>query len=468
MATVRIFGHYVPGSVLLLALFEALILIASVYAGAYIRFAGEAHEIALSIGPLFPRALATAIFLLLSMSALGLYQTRYRSGPVGLILRISMSFIFGLIGLVVLFYIAPYFYLGRGALAISLLLSLVGISALHLIFFHYMDADLFKRRVLILGAGEKASAMMLWMRRKSDQRNFRIVGFVPVDGDKSTQTFLNPILPIVSSLNELVRRHDIDEVVVAMDERRNNLPIPDLLSCRLQGISIIDAITFMERETGKVKLDLLYPSWLIFSDGYRHGTIHDYGKRLLDITASLAISIIALPVMLITAIAILIESRGQGPIFYRQIRVGQDGRPFHILKFRSMVVDAEKQGAQWATKADPRITSVGAVIRKYRIDELPQLINVIRGDMSLVGPRPERPEFVAELNANVPFYGERHRVKPGITGWAQLNYPYGACAKDALEKLQYELYYVKNQSLFLDFMILVQTVEVVLFGKGAR
>jgi len=241
-----------------------------------------------------------------------------------------------------------------------------------------------------------------------------------------------------------------------------------LLECRLAGIEINELPSFLERETGKVRLDVMNPSWIIFGEGFRASPLQRALERGFDVFASFMLLVIALPFMLLAVIAIKFEDGWQAPILYRQRRVGRYSEPFDVLKFRSMSVDAEKDGAVWAVQDDPRVTRVGAVIRKTRIDELPQLFNVLRGDMSFVGPRPERPEFVEQLEQTIPYYRERHTVKPGITGWAQLCYPYGSSEKDALEKLQYDLYYVKNRSLLFDLAILVQTVEVVLWGKGAR
>jgi sugar transferase (PEP-CTERM system associated) len=256
------------------------------------------------------------------------------------------------------------------------------------------------------------------------------------------------------------------EVVVATDERRG-MPVLQLLHCKLAGINVVDYLTFFERETRKVELEALQPSWLIFSDGFRQGKLIDAAKRAFDLAVSLALIVFTLPVILIAALAVWLEDGA--PVLYRQERVGRDGRNFTLMKFRSMRVDAEAAGApQWARNEDPRATRVGLVLRKFRIDELPQLLNVLAGDMSFVGPRPERPFFVEELAATIPFYRERHSVKPGITGWAQVNYPYGASLEDARHKLAYDLYYVKNRTLFLDFLILVQTVRVILFHEGAR
>ena len=237
----------------------------------------------------------------------------------------------------------------------------------------------------------------------------------------------------------------------------------------MNGVQITDITNFLEQRTSKIRLDTMHPSTLIFADGYSHAVLASYGKRMLDISASLALLAVSWPVMLLTAMAIYLESGGKGTILYRQERVGKDGIPFNVLKFRSMRMDAEKDGkAQWASKDDDRVTRIGRVIRKYRIDELPQLLNVLKGDMSFVGPRPERPLFVQELSSKIPYYGLRHKVNPGITGWAQICYPYGSSDQDALEKLQYDLYYIKNYSLWFDFLILAQTVYAVLSGRGGR
>ena len=242
-----------------------------------------------------------------------------------------------------------------------------------------------------------------------------------------------------------------------------------MLECKLHGLDVIDLLSFFEREQGKLPLDILRPDWLIYSDGFEKGAFRDVMKRLFDIGASLLILLITWPFMLLAVIAIKFEEGRHAPVFYRQVRVGYLGKPFEVLKFRSMTVNAEKEGgAQWATEGDSRVTRVGGFMRQTRIDELPQIINVIRGDMSFVGPRPERPEFVGQLSDAIPYYMERHAVKPGITGWAQVCYPYGASMDDSVQKQEFDLYYIKNHTIFLDMLILAQTAEVVLFGKGAR
>jgi sugar transferase (PEP-CTERM system associated) len=334
---------------------------------------------------------------------------------------------------------------------------------------------LFQRRVLVLGAGREAARIGARLRRRSDRRGFELLAYVSLgEGTRIPGAESAPVLPIAQlDLPEFCREHGIEEIVVATDDRRGDgaqapLPVDALLTCRTAGILVTELVRFLEREAGRVDLDVLRPSWLLFSPGFtlplRMGL-----KRTVDVAASLVLLAVSWPVMIVTALAIRLEDGGSAPVLYRQTRVGLRGRRFRVLKFRSMCVDAERLGQpQWADREDPRITRTGGFIRALRIDELPQLFNVLRGDMSLVGPRPERPEFVDRFDREIPFYGARHSVKPGLTGWAQLNYPYGSSDEDARRKLEFDLYYVKNYSVALDLMIMIRTVEVVLFGRGAR
>ena len=270
-------------------------------------------------------------------------------------------------------------------------------------------------------------------------------------------------------VEQLVHELKADEVVIAMDDRRGNLPVRELMNCKLGGVQVIDIIEFLERETGKIRIDLVRPGWLIFSSGFRISRPRRVAKRIVDLIIGFVIGLISLPFMVLIVLAIKIEDGLAAPVLYRQVRVGFRGENFNVLKFRSMREDAESDGqAVWAEENDSRITRVGRILRKLRLDELPQVFNVIRGEMSIVGPRPERPQFVDKLSESIPFYAERHSVLPGVTGWAQIQYPYGSTEHDAAEKLQYDLYYVKNHNLFLDLMIILQTVEVVLWGKGSR
>jgi sugar transferase (PEP-CTERM system associated) len=462
---VRIFKHYINLPILLLGLLEFLLLVLSTYAGVALRFGFEqmTHEHVV----LLPRALAYAFTIWASLTAVGLYHVRQMPTFLGVLLRMGIAFLLASVLLALLFYVVPTLFLGRGALGLALIVAFFLIGVSRLLFSRVVDEDVFKRRVLIFGAGERA-ANLLNVPHRTDMRGYRLVGFVHPPG---TPLAVNPrwVVGAGGGLCELVRRNDVDEVVVAVDDRRNGLPIQELLDCKLRGTAVTDALSFYERETGRVNVDLMYPSWMIFSDGFIRNRIQAVTQRGFDVIASLMLLAITWPVMAVTAALIYLEDRGRHPILYRQTRVGYESRAFEVLKFRSMRPDAEKDGqAVWAQENDDRVTRVGKIIRKYRIDELPQIFNVLRGDMSFVGPRPERPTFVEELSGKIPFYRERHSVKPGITGWAQLCYRYGSTDEDALEKLQYDLYYVKNRSLLFDLMILLQTAEVVLWRQGAR
>ena len=346
----------------------------------------------------------------------------------------------GGITLTVLYYAVPPAYLGRGVLGMALLLGYVVVALWRVLFLTFVDADLFKRRVVVLGAGERAAEMIRMMRRKSDQRGIKILGCVPVGADP-----LSVPAPVLLH------------------------PVGALLECKQRGIAVIELAEFFEREAGKIKMDLTNPSWLVFSEGFNISPTRRMTKRAFDVAVALLVLIVAWPFMLLTALAIRLESNAGAPILYRQERVGENGKPFQVIKFRSMGTDAEGDGvARWASKHDNRVTRVGRFIRKVRLDELPQLWNVLRGDMSVIGPRPERPQFVDDFNIRIGYYWLRHCVKPGLTGWAQLRYTYGSSLEDAEEKLKFDLFYVKNQNLVFDLTILVQTVEVVLFGRGAR
>lgn len=467
MGTIRLFNHAVKKLYLMLMAAEVLLLICATYLGVYLRFATDPDAIAESVGAVLPRAVAFAVVMLLSLVATGLYNRRLRDGTEGVLIRLGLSFLMGAMFMSVVFYSIPQIMLGRGAFALTLLCGFVLLLVTRIMFLKLLSQQQMKRRVLVLGAGQRVKPLAM-LRRKSDLVGFNIIGYVPFAGDR-VETDSSRLVDPGKDLADYVARNRIDEIVVAMDDRRRGLPADELLRCRTQGAEVVDLLTFLERETGKIKLDVMYPSWLAFSQGFRHGILRALVKRVFDIVASLVLLLLAMPVAALTALAIWLESGFSGPILYRQVRVGEGGREFLVLKFRSMRTDAERPGqAQWAREQDPRVTRVGAFIRKYRVDELPQLINVLRGEMSFVGPRPERPEFVTGLKRSLPYYGERHQVKPGLTGWAQICYPYGASEKDAFEKLEYDLYYVKNHSLFLDLSIMLQTAEVVLWGKGAR
>ncbi|MGV0976147.1 MAG: TIGR03013 family XrtA/PEP-CTERM system glycosyltransferase [Azonexus sp.] len=322
-----------------------------------------------------------------------------------------------------------------------------------------------KRRILVFGTGIKAHEVKRALN-KSDP-SAEIVGFFAGPNENDSIMPGNQIISRGKTLSETAMALNVQEIVVALSERRSGaMPLRELLDCKLSGIQVLDLASYFEKTLGQIRLDSLYAGWLIFGDGFNQGRIRSFTKRIFDIVCSLILLTFALPVMLVTTLLIILESGF--PVFYRQERVGRNGRLFDVIKFRSMRCDAEKDGKPvWAKSADDRVTRVGRIIRKLRIDELPQLYCVLKGDMSLVGPRPERPFFVDQLTREIPFYAVRHSVKPGVTGWAQVCYHYGATVEDSAEKLQYDLYYVKNHSLFLDLVVLFETVGVVITGKGA-
>ena len=462
----RFFRMYLKVPVVLLALIEAALFVFAPYQAAALRFGSAVSDNVTPTGQLWPTAVLFSAVTVLSLFAMGLYTTRQRSTRTGMVLRIVAGVLNAAALSALLYYLVPNLEIGRGMLALTAGVAIAGSMIARMLFDHIVDQDLFKRRVLVYGAGRRA-ASLLELRRRSDQRGFRIVGFIRTEGDDAG-TPMERTLPRPEDLYSWVIKNPIDEIVVAMDDRRRGFPMHEFLECRLAGIDIIELPSFLERETGKVRLDVLNPSWIIFGEGFRASQVERWLERGFDLVASCVLLLLGLPLMFAATIAIMIEDGWQAPVLYRQRRVGQHGRVFDVFKFRSMSEDAESTGVTWAVKDDPRVTRVGAIIRKTRIDELPQLCNVLRGEMSFVGPRPERPEFVEQLEERIPYYRERHSVKPGITGWAQLCYPYGSSERDALEKLQYDLYYVKNRSLLFDLAILVQTVEVVLWGKGAR
>jgi sugar transferase (PEP-CTERM system associated) len=328
-------------------------------------------------------------------------------------------------------------------------------------------SEVFNRRVLVLGLGSTARAVGTALS-DPDVPSVKLVGYFPIHSREDVAVPAHMVLRSDLSLQAVISRERIDEVIVAVrDQRGAALPLSELLTCRLQGVRITDLPVFYERVRGEVPVEFLKASHLIFGEGFRLSPGREFRKRLFDVVVSLLLFIATLPVMAVTALAIKLES--PGPLIYRQQRVGRGGKLFDLLKFRSMCVDAEQDGQpQWAAEGDSRVTRVGRFIRLARIDELPQLVNVLRGEMSFVGPRPERPYFVEQLARQIPFYATRLTVKPGITGWAQVRFPYGASVEDAASKLRFDLYYVKNHSFMLDIVILLETVRVVLFGRGSR
>ncbi|MDP3420308.1 MAG: TIGR03013 family PEP-CTERM/XrtA system glycosyltransferase, partial [Thiobacillus sp.] len=381
--------------------------------------------------------------------------------------RLGLSFGLGLVSMSLLFYFFPDLLVGRGAFLLSFGLALLGILLSRALFIRWVRAGALKTRALVVGTGSRAAHIEALLAKRGNATNVQVVGYLPMGGSHHFVDHAR-ILDSDEALPELAARLQISEIVLAVRDRRSGgLPVQDLLRCKLRGIRVLELSSFFERENGHLQIDSMNASWMILAEGFHQGIVRDTIKRLFDLLVSAAMLLVTLPIMALAALLIKLES--PGPVLYRQERVGQGGNNFTILKFRSMGVDAEKDGKpRWAGQNDSRVTLTGRFIRRTRIDELPQIFNVFFGDMSFVGPRPERPYFVQDLTQKIPYYGVRHTVKPGITGWAQVRYAYGATDEDAMHKLQYDLYYVKNHSLFLDLMILFQTAQVVLWGKGVR
>lgn len=363
-----------------------------------------------------------------------------------------------------LYLLVPSIAIGNRIFVSSLVIFLIAIVAWRLLFNRLAYGSHLEERVLIVGTGATARMVARQIQRQHDF-GYRVIGFID---DEAGRGVLNPAtVGGPGDIPRIVERYDVDRIVVGLSDRRGRLPIAELLQAKLSGVRVEDATTTYERLTGKILIDDLKPSWLIFSDGFVISRWTRFWKRLFDIGLASAAFVLSAPLTLLTALAVYLDS--EGPVLYCQERVGENGRIFIVYKFRSMRVDAERDGRPvWARNGDERVTRVGRFIRTTRLDELPQLWNVLRGDMSFVGPRPERPFFVEQLAREIPFYQQRHAVKPGLTGWAQIKYEYGSSVEDAIEKLRYDLYYIKHLSIALDLSIVFDTVKVVIFGKGAK
>lgn len=462
---IRFSRHYISVHLILLIASDIAILVSSLYLGVSIRFLETGDHLPDSLGPLMPKAVLFAMVMVLIMTAFGMYNSELRAGIRVIAMRITASFAVGFLAMSQLFYLFPHLFLGRGAFLFSMLFALLGVIFARVAFIKWSHLNAFKNRILVLGSGSRAAKVELLMKSLSASRSSQVVGYLPLQGSHHYVEH-SRVLRDTARLSEVVTKYNIHEIVLAVRDRRDGgLPVNELLECKIRGINIIELSSFFERENGQLQLESLNASWIILSEGFKQGLARDTVKRIFDLSVSLVFMVLSLPAMALTALAIYLESGG--PVLYRQERVGQHGKSFTIMKFRSMRTDAEQDGKpRWAGKNDDRTTRVGRFIRRVRLDELPQLFNVFMGDMSFVGPRPERPFFVGELSQKIPYYNTRHTVKPGITGWAQVRYAYGASVEDAIEKLQYDLYYVKNHTLFLDMMVLFQTLQVVLWGKG--
>jgi len=452
-----------------LVIADTTLLIVSALLATYIRFGSESLEALFNQHGLLKLAMVT-IFIQLAFYLFDLYDLpatrKYSRVIINIIIALGVATAF----LAILFYAAPALQLGRGVFLVDAALTVAIIPVWRLVVAWSAGLSQWnvRERVLILGSGDQAIELA---RATLERRGsgFHVVGFVDNKPELIGKSLINPtVIGLTQEIGSLVERHQVDRIVVAVQDRRGKFPTEELLNLSLSGrVAVEESARYYERLTGKIASEMLRPSWLIFSRGSRFSDFEHHVRRVINVGVSLVGFVLSLPIMLLTALAIKLDSRG--PIFYVQERVGKQGRTFKIIKFRSMQVGAEaKSGPMWAEEADPRVTRVGRIIRKLRIDELPQFINVIRGDMNFVGPRPERPVFVDRLSAIVAYYSQRHVVKPGLTGWAQIKYPYGASVEDAVEKLRYDLYYIKNQSLLLDAFIMFETIKIIIFGRGGR
>ncbi len=460
---IRVFKHYIPHAVLLLGLFDMILLVAA----GELAWRLRAGQIDMDPGHfsdrLWPHA-GFAVMMLTAMISVGVFGADSLRSMRFACARLLVAISIGIIALSFLDFIVGSHNFWRSTLAYGMALAIGMLVLNRLVIGGILGTSAFRRRVLVLGAGARAQRLRALADRP--ESGFVIVSYVgmsenaPVVEEAISRSAIHNLTRFVENLG-------VSEVVLALEERRNALPLKDLLRIKTAGVHVNDFSSFLERETGRVDLDTVNPSWLIFSDGFSSGrAVSSVAKRVFDVGASAILLAFTAPIIVLFALLVKLDSRG--PAFYRQSRVGLYGQKFNVVKLRSMRTDAEAAGAQWASKDDPRITRVGNFIRKVRIDELPQAWTVLKGEMSFVGPRPERPEFVAELDEHLPYYAERHMVKPGITGWAQVNYPYGASMEDSRHKLEYDLYYAKNYTPFLDLLIIMQTLRVVLWHEGAR
>ncbi|HEY4707445.1 MAG TPA: TIGR03013 family XrtA/PEP-CTERM system glycosyltransferase [Thermodesulfobacteriota bacterium] len=440
---------------------DALLSAVALYSGHFLRFG--TIENAIMLFGVSGLCIFSAVIIFSSFMA-EVYNQDKEYGKKELLLHIFFALVISFFLLSAIFYLMPELTIGRGLF----FLSLTVFAAFQYVWHIGLDVALrqlgFVSRVLILGTGSLANEMGALI--SSNHHKYVLSGFV----DCEINPALVPLVNIVGSGDELyatAKRERAHKIVVSLSDRRGALPLKDMLNCKFSGIEVVDAPTMYEQVTGKLLIENITPSWFIFSDGFRTSFTRRIVKRIFDVLLAVCWLVLSLPIALLVALAIRLESKG--PVFFRQVRIGEKEKKFMLYKFRTMREDAESAtGAVWAQKDDPRVTRLGKYLRKFRLDEIPQLYNVLVGDMSFIGPRPERPEFVEKLKEAIPYYSERHCVKPGITGWAQIKYPYGASVEDSTEKLRYDLYYIKNTSMPLDLLILLETSKVILFGRGGR
>ena len=451
----------------LLLLAEATVVFGAIVGAVYLRLGVQDAHYELMLRQGFLKAALATLFCLTAFYLFDLYDFIVMHDRRELILRLVQALGLAWIALALAFYAFPQLMLGRGISLIALPLALALMVSWRVFIHWLLGHPDFGEQILIVGSGNLAVEVAREVLERPDA-GYRILGFVGTDSELLGKSLINPrVIAVTSELAEIVRRENVDRIVVAMGERRGLLPTTELLQLSLAGtVSIEEGASFYERVTGRVSLNMIRPSWLIFSGRGREARISGIIRSVVHRLVALISAILSLPIVLLTAILIKLDSRG--PVLYRQERVGKNGRPFMLLKFRSMRVDAEEAGPVWASKGDDRVTRLGRVIRKIRLDEIPQFWNILRGEMNFVGPRPERQHFVSQLAQEIPYYEQRHLIPPGLTGWAQIKYAYGASIEDARQKLQYDLYYIKNQSLIFDAIIMFETIKIILFGRGAH
>jgi sugar transferase (PEP-CTERM system associated) len=464
---IKVFGQYFAVRKAVFIIGEGILIFCAAALSAYLLMYEETDLLPL-LGDNWWKILIVTFVTLISLYFNDLYEIRIGGNRIDLATRLIQAIGITSIVLAIIYFLWPEAMIGRWSFFLSIIFLILFFVSWRLLYFFVVQKRLFSEKALILGEGELAKDLLQEINRRGDI-SYDIRYVVGQENGRHSRGILEgvPVKYGFEYVCDLAEAEGVSSIIVALDQKRGVMPYNELLSCKMRGINVIDGESFYERITGKLLIEKINPSWLIFSDGFKKSTIVRLLKRTVGLIFSGVMSILLLPLILVIAFAIKLESKG--PVFFKQDRVGEKGEIYTIYKFRSMRDDAEEQsGPVWATEDDPRITRVGRIIRKLRIDELPQLWNVIRGDMSFVGPRPERPYFVDRLRKKVPYYNERFSVKPGVTGWAQVMYPYGATEEDALQKLKYDLYYIKNMSLLMDLVVIFHTVKIVLLGRGSR
>lgn len=448
---------------MILIIGDVVISIISVYAGVYLRLYNSYAPLQDYV-PILPKAIAFSVFIVFMCFFVDLYDTEKRDGRKEILLKILFAGIFAFIAIGAFYYFVPYVQLGRGMLFLAVSISILLIFIWHIGYGLFLKMPVVAKKILILGTGPTANTMGKLLN--SNNNGFLLSGYVNCIGEP-VHVPDNAVIGNGEGLLAIALKEKVQKIVVSLSERRGTLPVREMLNCKLQGIDVIDGPSFYEQMTGKLLIENMNPSHIIFSDGFRITSLRRYLKRIFDVFFAGISIVFSMPILLIVPVLIKLDSRG--PVLFKQRRVGEGEKEFMVYKFRTMIEGAEKAtGPVWSKSGDNRITKLGRFLRKTRLDEIPQLFNVLRSDMSFIGPRPERLFFVESLKKQIPYYSERHCVKPGITGWAQVRYEYGDSIEDTIEKLRYDLYYIKYQSISLDLLILLDTIKVILFGRGGR